>query len=45
MTFIPANKTVMLIALGLIALWAMYIGDKVTLATIVGAFIMMLKQN
>lgn len=41
----PGNKAIMLIALSAIALWSIYSEDKVTLATIVGAFIMMLKAE
>jgi len=41
----PGNKAIMLLALTAIALWSIYAGDKVTLATIVGAFIMMLKAD
>jgi hypothetical protein len=41
----PGNKAIMLLALSLIAMWAMYTGDKVTLATILGAFIMLLKAD
>jgi hypothetical protein len=41
----PTNKALLIVALSLIALWSMYSGDKVTLATIVGAFIMFLKQD
>ena len=39
------NKAIMLIALAALALWSMHTGDKVTVATIVGAFIMMLKAD
>jgi len=41
----PGNKAIMLVALSVIAVWSIYSGDKVTLATIVGAFIMMLKAD
>ena len=41
----PVNKGLLIVSLALIALWSMYSGDKVTLATIVGAFIMYLKQD
>lgn len=41
----PGNKAIMIIALGSIAIWSMYAEDSTTLATIVGAFILMLKGD
>ena len=39
------TKIILLLALLAIAIYAMYTSDKITLATIVGAFVMKLKQD